>query len=133
MKLVFSGISIMWLGVVTFLSLMNPTYNEASLFPNSDKAVHFLMYGIMAIFFLSRLQLEDNISQQLVILIAVISVVIFGGILEIAQELFTATRQASFWDFLANGLGALAAAVAYKRWLWTPIGKNFAVAIPKGL
>ncbi len=132
MKLVFSGISLMWLSVVTFLSLMNPTYSEASLFPNSDKAVHFLMYGIMAIFLLSRLQLEDGISQQLVLIITVISVIIFGGLLEIAQELFTATRQASVWDFLANGLGALAAAVAYKRWLWTPIGKNFVVSISKG-
>jgi VanZ family protein len=132
MKLVFSGISVMWLSVVTFLSLMNPTYSDASLFPNSDKAVHFLMYGIMAIFFLSRLQLEEGISQHMVLLITVISVVSFGGIMEIAQELFTVTRQASFWDFLANGLGAIAAAVTYKRWLWIPIGKNFAVSISKG-
>ena len=64
MRLVFSGISLMWIGIVMFLSLMNPTYSEVSLFPNSEKIVHCLMYGIMTTFFLSCLQLERVFHNQ---------------------------------------------------------------------
>lgn len=131
MKIVFTGISIMWLGVVMTLSLMNPSYTNVSLFPNSDKAVHFLMYGILTIFVLSRIQLEENISQQLVVLTVSVSVIIFGGVMEIVQGLFTVTRQASFWDFLANGLGAIVATSIHKKWLWGAIGRNFSISMAK--
>ncbi|MDY0280892.1 MAG: VanZ family protein [Salinivirgaceae bacterium] len=131
MKLVFTGISVMWLGVVMALSLMSISYNEVSLFSNSDKAVHFIMYGILTIFVLSRMQLEEHVSQQVVILVSVSLVIVLGGVLEIAQGLFTVSRQASFWDFTANGLGAVVAAMVHKKWLWNAIGRNFMVSIAK--
>ena len=131
MKLVFTGMSVMWLAVVVSLSLMSTTYNEMSLFPNSDKAVHFIMYGILTIFVLSRIQLEENASQQIVILVSASVVIILGGVLEIAQGLFTVSRQASFWDFIANGLGAVAAAMVHKKWLWSAIGRNFTISMAK--
>ena len=121
----------MWLGVVMTLSLMSSTYSEMSLFPNSDKAVHFIMYGILTIFILSRMQLEENISQQIVILVSASLVIILGGVLEIAQELFTISRQASFWDFTANGLGVIVASVVHKKWLWGAIGRNFTISMAK--
>ncbi|HOG19003.1 MAG TPA: VanZ family protein [Salinivirgaceae bacterium] len=131
MKLVFSGISLMWLGVVTFLSLMNPTYNEVSHFSNSDKIVHFLMYGIMATFFLSRLQLEKSISQSVIFLIAIVATIVFGGLMELAQEFLTTTCHASFGDFIANVIGAMVAAMVYKRWLWKAFGQNIAITVAK--
>ncbi|MGI6478978.1 MAG: VanZ family protein [Salinivirgaceae bacterium] len=131
MRLVFSGISLMWIGIVMFLSLMNPTYSEVSLFPNSDKIVHFLMYGIMTTFFLSCLQLERGISQSVIFLTAIMAAIVFGGLMELAQEFLTTTNHASFWDFVASGVGAIVAALVYKRWLWKAIGQNFATSVVK--
>ena len=121
----------MWIGVVTFLSLMNPTYSEVSLFPNSDKIVHFLMYGIMATFFLSCLQFEKGISQPVILLTAIVAAIVLGGLMELAQEFLTTTRHANFGDFIANGVGAIVAALVYKRWLWKAVGQNFATAVVK--
>lgn len=41
----------------------------------------------------------------------VIASVIYGGIIEIAQGLFTTTRQADIVDVLANTIGAILAVV----------------------
>ena len=123
MRLVFSGISLMWIGIVMFLSLMNPTYSEVSLFPNSDKIVHFLMYGIMTTFFLSCYELEGVFHNQQIFLTAIMAAIVFGGLMELAQEFLT-TNHASFGIFVASGVGAIVAALVYKRWLWKAIGQN---------
>lgn len=129
MKLVFSAISIMWMFVVFIVSMVDLSTNQSSIFPNSDKVVHFLVYGIMTIFFLSRLQLEKNISEVLAITIAIVAATIFGGLMEILQGLYTAGRTASMGDFIANALGAVVASVAYRKWLWEAIQANYAFSI----
>lgn len=128
MKFIFSAISLMWVCIVTILSLMPPVYTDTSLFPNSDKVVHFFMYAIMAVFFLSRMLFSKGITPKMIILVTIISSIVLGGMLELAQEFFTASREASIGDFLANSLGAVFATYIYRRWLWNSACRNFATS-----
>ncbi|HON18962.1 MAG TPA: VanZ family protein [Salinivirgaceae bacterium] len=129
MKLVFSAISLMWMFIVTLLSLADFSSTQVSLFPNTDKVIHFLMYAMMTIFFLSRLQLENGLTEGLVLTIAISSAIIFGGTIELLQEFYSLTRTASIGDFFANALGSVVAAFAYHRWLWGPIQKNYVLSV----
>ena len=46
--------------------------------------------------------------------------VLVGGLMEVAQGLFTVSRSAEFGDLLADGLGAVTVAVLahLRRWPW---------------
>lgn len=67
-----------------------------------DKVMHAGVYGVLA--FAASLA-WPHISKLKIGL----ACLIYGGGLEIAQGALTTGRVASFWDFLANGVGAVIA------------------------
>ena len=69
---------------------------------HADKVMHVGVYGLLAF----ATSLAWPYVSKLKIGLACLS---YGGILEIAQGALSTGRVASFWDFVANGVGAVIA------------------------
>ncbi|WP_265242154.1 VanZ family protein [Muriicola sp. Z0-33] len=108
-----------WMILITCLSLFTlPGDSDIPGFdiPNKDKAAHFIFYFgalILGCFFL-REQTNGTLRRTKAVLIIGISVIIYGIIIEVIQEVFTEYRTADIYDALANCIGALAGAVTIK-------------------
>ena len=93
---------------IIILSLMPfPEIEIAEDIPFYDKWAHFVMYG-----FLSLIAWIENArsrvdSQRERMLVCVIIPGILGGVLELAQEYLTTTRNGDWWDFLADLTGVV--------------------------
>jgi len=87
--------------------------------PSADKYVHVIFHFVFTIlwcfYFQSRRRYSNNvkIAFSIVLLSAV-----FGAAIEIAQEVFTTTRQADIMDLLANLSGAILAATVVTIYNW---------------
>ncbi len=75
-----------------------------------DKYVHVTFHFVFTILWSFYLQVK-NTNRMSSLVKVVIASVIYGGIIEIAQGLFTTTRQADIVDVLANTIGAILAVV----------------------
>jgi len=104
--------SIIFVLVVSYLSLSNPPALKIPLFPGWDKVVHFCMYGGMSgviwIEFLFRHQRKKKNIKH-IIGGAVIFPVLFGAAIELCQHYFTRYRSGEWMDFLANVGGVITA------------------------
>ena len=90
-----------WLAIVLgiVISLVPPPAVDAP--QGSDKAVHFLCYGALAV---GAVQL---FATRAALLRAAVGLVALGVALELAQEAFTHTRMLDPRDAAANTLGVL--------------------------
>lgn len=100
---------------ILYLTLMPDPLpdNDIELFPHADKVVHAIMFGGMyfvAYFDRYRQKLkrtsEGNVSVYYVIAVA-LSVVAFGGVIELAQSAMGAGRSADWLDFAADTAGVI--------------------------
>jgi VanZ family protein len=94
----------MLLGI--YLSL-RPTSADAPVIPHLDKLIHAGSYALLAIFAVCIFEEIDTRRKALFWL------VLFGGLIELAQGFLPTGRMMEFADFIANsagiGLGALLA------------------------
>jgi len=105
-------ISLLTIGVVAYLSFMNPPEIKRFLFPGWDKFVHFCMYGgisgmLWTEFWLHHRRKKANVIYAVVG--AVICPVLFGGLIEVGQKYLTVNRSGSWLDVAANSCGVAAA------------------------
>jgi VanZ family protein len=74
----------------------------------ADKLVHVLIYFILVNLWSLYFYVKNNLKfENKWILILLFSVLFYGIIIEITQELFTDSRSADILDVAANFLGAL--------------------------
>jgi VanZ family protein len=73
--------------------------------PGFDKIAHFMMY----FFFMSVIVFENrnNIKYRLTLLLIGLIPLVYGGLMEVFQMLFTNTRFGSIMDILSNAVGIL--------------------------
>ncbi len=79
---------------------------------NADKGVHFAMHFGFAFLWLMYLQ-GSPLKRLSLVLIVMVASLVYGSVIEWAQQEFTANRMADARDVLANSLGALAASVVW--------------------
>lgn len=92
-----------------YLSL-RPGSEKIPIIPHLDKLIHATSYALLAV--LAVCLFKPGRNRWL----ALLWLVMFGGLIEIAQGLWAVNRAADPWDLLANSLGiALAAAVYWRR------------------
>lgn len=75
-----------------------------------DLIVHFIMYGLLTLAIISELKQFLIVSRRLLLWVF-ISVILYGGIIEIVQEKIIDGRFGSISDFFANTSGSLFAAL----------------------
>ena len=81
------------------------------LFPHFDKLAHFLMYMFFCtVLWYEYYRTHIRTNHKKVFWGAIISPIIFSGVMEILQSLFTKYRTGDIWDFLFNTLGVVSAA-----------------------
>ena len=104
-----STVMIILFVIITLLSF-TPIQLSGSFGPiDVDKAYHFVAYFCLA--------LPLPILRPRLTIWIVLGIMTFGGLIELVQYLFG--RESSWGDFLANGIGAIIAAViARQMGLW---------------
>lgn len=109
--------SIIVLGILMYLSFMNPSDKEIPMMTNADKLVHFCMYlGVSGVFWLEwiRAHRPGKAFNVKGLLYCCLFPVALGGLIEIAQEYLVEFRSGDWLDFAANSAGvALATILAY--------------------
>jgi VanZ family protein len=89
---------------------LRPGTDKIPTIPHLDKLIHATSYALLAV--LAVCLFKPGRHRWL----ALFWLVMFGGLIEIAQGLWAINRAADPWDLLANSLGiALAAVVCWRR------------------
>ena len=80
-----------------------------------DKVAHGLIYFILVNLWLLFFYKKNHFQfDKKWVPILVLSVLLYGIIIEILQGLFTSTRSADFWDVVANLVGSLVGIYFFK-------------------
>mgnify|MGYP002398747047 CR=1 FL=1 len=105
----FFWLALTWTFAITVASLVSVNSFSKIKSVGNDKIAHFLFYFFFVIFWgLAKRQNHSNRKYNFLIFIFAMS---YGLIIEVLQATLTSTRQADFYDFLANTIGALTALV----------------------
>ena len=100
----FLWLAITWTVFITVASLVSFSSVPKVKIIGNDKIVHFLFYFIFVILWgLAKKQSYFKIKYDLLIVSIAIA---YGIIIEVLQGVLTVTRQADYYDALANSLGA---------------------------
>lgn len=113
-----------WKSIVWTILIFIATTLPSNVLPNTsllkiphfDKIVHFGLFFVLAVFLLSennRLRKLGGLTPK-AIAIAISVSAILGVLIELLQYFYLPTRSGSYWDFLANILGAIVAVGLYK-------------------
>lgn len=116
-KLVNYKFTILTLGIIIFLSLAGSNnINTPNIFKfkNSDKLVHFGMYGFLTLIYLMERTgfLKKKTSKNKTKWFYVLWIIIIGAIIEIVQPII-AGREKDIWDFIANTSGVILAYLTF--------------------
>lgn len=105
-----------WTMFIVILCLIDPTKDNIVSFSNADKVAHFSFYFLFVILW-NRFLLVSN-ATILKSKYAILFIAIFFGIcIELAQKIFTTTRQADILDVFANTLGAVLGFIISNKFL----------------
>lgn len=101
----FFWLAIIWTVLITIASLVSFNSIPKVKIVGSDKMIHFLFYLVFVILWgLAKKQIYFNRKYDFLI---VVIAIIYGIIIEVLQSVLTSTRQADFYDVLANAIGAI--------------------------
>jgi VanZ family protein len=87
-----------------------PTTPREVVIPHLDKLIHGSSYALLAIFAVCIFEQKSARWKALVWLI------VFGGLIELAQGYLPTGRTMEFADFIANSLGVGVGAYVASRW-----------------
>ena len=98
--------------LIAYGSLYSGEQNVLKHVVISDKIIHAFLYFILTISWLVAYRRKLNKSKHLLLL--VISIITYGIILEVFQEILTQVRTAEFGDVIANSVGVVIAILLFK-------------------
>ncbi|MFT5752896.1 MAG: VanZ family protein [Flavobacterium sp.] len=98
---------IIWIVVITILSLVSFEKNTITSIHNSDKVVHFSFYFILTFLLLRIVNGKMRFKYMIVIALSFF----YGIIIELIQMYFTLTRKGDFYDAIANLSGIICAVI----------------------
>lgn len=112
------SVCVVYVVLITWLSLAPTRILKPALhlFPQEDKAAHFLMYGFLVVLVRWAMTGQGWRWRPRGIWVPVAALG-YGALMELAQLLLVpADRSFEVWDMLANGLGAFTFWVACALW-----------------
>lgn len=100
--------ALLWTTAVVVLSLMSFSKVPKVItdLSSHDKVAHFVFYFVFVFLWGNYFFYAKQIQSRALFLLFFVAL-IFGGMMEVFQELFTARRAADRYDMLANFAGAL--------------------------
>ncbi len=99
--------------LIAFLSLISLRGIHVINVRNSDKFGHFFAYLCLTLSWLyaSKAPPLKKVKKYIIILL----IISYGIVIELLQGAITTSRQADFYDFIANTVGVLLATVIFKK------------------
>jgi VanZ family protein len=115
----YYGPALLWASLILLLTGLPGNYFPKvptiwDLF-EPDKIVHLFIFLILNVLMIYGLSHEKKISAGIFAAISLGTGILFGGITELLQAYVFVWRQASVYDFIADGLGCLAGYFLFKR------------------
>lgn len=124
--------AVTWGFLILYLTLRPKSAGDVVSLPSwlaglpIDKVAHFVFwgiwYGLYAVFFLNRNASVPSFSPEKnkrtyvkETLLGIITLIVMGGLIEIAQYLLNWGREAEWADLAADAAGVLIVALFYKR------------------
>ena len=126
MKHIFSVILLMWFAVVIIISFFYPQTSD--VFLANQQIVNFLVYGILSLFIISRIQIEKRFSPHIVISITVCLVTVISGTIEIIREFYFQQDGLNVMGFIVRTLSALIISYVYRKWVWFQMSQLFSIS-----
>jgi VanZ family protein len=123
-------IAAIYLGIIAVLSLM-PARDlpHITVFQSFDKMVHFSMY--FGLSFLACWSLEINRNRMKPIYLLLLSVFLYGVLMEILQRTMHNGRNFEFRDMIANLTGAVVGILVFRYFDKKRIEADFASLVKK--
>jgi len=109
-KNTFLCLAILWTLFMAYLCLANFKSLPKVGISGADKYVHVTLYFVFTILWSCHLKTRNSIGFFSLIKVVITSI-IYGSLIEMAQGVFTTTRKADIMDVLANTLGSILAVV----------------------
>jgi VanZ family protein len=111
-KKIWLWIALAWTTVIAVLCLISFRDLPSVKMQDADKYVHTIFHFLFTVLWYQHFTNVDKPLPQSRILARVLCLsIIYGCLIEIAQEYLTTTRQADIKDVLANTTGAILAVV----------------------
>lgn len=124
--------AVTWGFLILYLTLRPKSAGDVISLPSwlaglpIDKVAHFgfwgIWYGLYAVFFLNRNAFVPSVSPEMnktsnkrEQILGIITLILLGAFIEIAQYLLNWGREAEWADLAANAAGVLVVALFYKR------------------
>lgn len=112
-----SLLRIWWPSLVTLAVVLYATLwpdpagaDEVMLFPGADKLIHAVMMGGLLSALLFDYRRSGKVFTRRGIVLTAVSVIIFSGVDEVAQQAMQLGRTLDVFDFLADAIGVVIAA-----------------------
>lgn len=99
-------LAVCWTGLILFLSFKAPAGMPKVNILYLDKIVHFMFYFVF-VFLWCRFLFFKQLTQKKHLIILFLISIALGICIELGQGYLTTTRQADFFDALANASGSL--------------------------
>ena len=96
-----------------FIQSALPSPDIGPAFPMKDKALHMLVYGLLAVLFLRACRLSMPDWRVPLLLVAGTAFATLYGLSDEVHQSFVAARQADPFDLLADGIGGFFGSAAY--------------------
>jgi VanZ family protein len=109
--------ALLWAVVILILScLPGKTASKFPLFGihNMDKVLHAMFYFFFSLLLIRCYELDKGKTRLFNRLMLVIIPVLYGGLMEIVQGVFTTSRKADIIDFASDAAGALLALILFR-------------------
>lgn len=112
--------SIFWAILVVILSTLSGNKVDEIPFmtlPHADKVAHFMLYFVFATLFIHDVihYKKLNRLQKQILFISLLVIISYGGLMELLQGgIKSIHRSEDIFDFMANSLGAIAAAIVFR-------------------
>lgn len=110
-KFFYLWLAELWTLLIAFLCLVSFNNLPSVGIQSADKYVHFTFHFVFTILWFLYLKKKYSIRKPLkeIVLKVFLASFLYGVLIEIAQSLFTATRQGDVLDVLANTSGTISA------------------------
>lgn len=108
----------LWLVLITILSLIELGNEGAPRVDQLDKVVHFLFHYVLSFLLLFHLKYDDVLFQvKRIFYFVFFFSLIYGVLIEGLQAVLTLRRESDLWDVLANTLGCLTCLLSFRYFL----------------
>ncbi len=95
--------------IICYLSFApSSAFKSIPSFTHGDKIIHLLMYLMLTIIIINDFYKRNkSYSNTGFFLICILFPIVLGGVIEIVQDIFIFSRSGSWYDWLADVMGAL--------------------------